>query len=470
MSRSDKHSKQKTSSKTSKGKKIFLSSLLVVLLALFGGYAYRSSYYSNHFLPKTYVEATDVSGLTTDQANKKLHDRFDAQTFSLTENGTEWKSYKKSDFGLQTDFSDELNAIKKGQNQWKWGIASFSAKENHSLKADVFDEEILAEQMESLQKELDTLNEDRKPTENATITKGEDGFSVKKEVVGDQLDTKQVATDVKENLLSGSDEVKLESYKKEPRITSDDENLKKEVDDLNQLAKINASYVINGETIQIPTETIADWLSYKDEKVALDQEKVQNYVNDLASKYNTSTNSSKFNSSKQGEVEVPAGTLSWTMDRESEAAALSEAILSGEDFTRSPIVQGSADPSQPLFDNTYIEVDLENQHMWYYKDGKVELETDIISGKPKSPTPKGVFYVWKKERDATLTGEDYSSPVDYWMPIDWTGVGIHDSDWQTTYGGDRWKTVGSHGCVNTPPEVMKALYNSVEVGVPVIVI
>src|SRR5699024_551050 len=176
----------------------------------------------------------------------------------------------------------------------------------------------------SLQKELDTLNEDRKPTENATITKGEDGFSVKKEVVGDQLDTKQVATDVKENLLSGSDEVKLESYKKEPRITSDDENLKKEVDDLNQLAKINASYVINGETIQIPTETIADWLSYKDEKVALDQEKVQNYVNDLASKYNTSTNSSKFNSSKQGEVEVPAGTLSWTMDRESEAAALSE--------------------------------------------------------------------------------------------------------------------------------------------------
>src|SRR5699024_1416645 len=234
-------------------------------------------------------EATDVSGLTTDQANKKLHDRFDAQAFSLTENGTEWKSYKKSDFGLQTDFSDELNAIKKGQNQWKWGIASFSAKENHSLKADVFDEEILAEQMESLQKELDTLNKDRKPTENATITKGEDGFSVKKEVVGDQLDTKQVATDVKENLLSGSDEVKLESYKKEPTITSDDENLKKEVDDLNQLAKINASYVINGETIQIPTETIADWLSYKDEKVALDQEKVQNYVNDLASKYNTST-------------------------------------------------------------------------------------------------------------------------------------------------------------------------------------
>lgn len=28
----------------------------------------------------------------------------------------------------------------------------------------------------------------------------------------------------------------------------------------------------------------------------------------------------------------------------------------------------------------------------------------------------------------------------YWMPVDWTGVGIHDSDWQPAYGGDLWKT------------------------------
>ncbi len=77
--------------------------------------------------------------------------------------------------------------------------------------------------------------------------------------------------------------------------------------------------------------------------------------------------------------------------------------------------------------------------MWYYKDGQLVLETAIISGKPATPTPTGVFYVWNKEEDATLTGEDYASPVDYWMPIDWTGVGIHDSDWQTEYGGDLWK-------------------------------
>lgn len=35
---------------------------------------------------------------------------------------------------------------------------------------------------------------------------------------------------------------------------------------------------------------------------------------------------------------------------------------------------------------------------------KSGLETDIVSGKPTTPTPAGVFYVWNKEEDATLKG------------------------------------------------------------------
>ncbi|HBR82388.1 MAG TPA: hypothetical protein DEA34_09985, partial [Enterococcus sp.] len=191
-------------------------------------------------------------------------------------------------------------------------------------------------------------------------------------------------------------------------------------------------------------------------------------------KYNTSTNDTKFKSTKRGEVTVPVGTYSWTIQTDSETEALKKAILTGQDFTRSPIVQGGTTADHPLIEDTYIEVDLENQHMWYYKDGKVALETDIVSGKPSTPTPAGVFYVWNKEEDATLKGTNddgtpYESPVNYWMPIDWTGVGIHDSDWQPEYGGDLWKTRGSHGCINTPPSVMKELFGMVEKGTPVLV-
>ncbi|MFZ2876070.1 MAG: L,D-transpeptidase family protein, partial [Enterococcus aquimarinus] len=208
--------------------------------------------------------------------------------------------------------------------------------------------------------------------------------------------------------------------------------------------------------------------------VTLDREKVYQYVTQLGADYNTSTNPSNFNSTLRGEVSVPAGSLSWTIAPDSETDALMADILAGEAFSRSPIAQGSANAGSPLFGATYIEIDMVNQYMWYYKDGKVMLETDIVTGKPTTLTPAGVFYVWNKARDEVLRGVNddgskYASPVDYWLPIDWTGVGIHDSDWQPAYGGELWRTVGSHGCINTPPGVMKELYEMVEVGTPVLV-
>ena len=56
------------------------------------------------------------------------------------------------------------------------------------------------------------------------------------------------------------------------------------------------------------------------------------------------------------------------------------------------------------------------------------------------------------------------------MPIDNTGVGLHDSPWQPKYGGDWYLAHGSHGCVNTPPKTMAKLFDLVAIGTPVIVI
>ncbi|KAF1304181.1 L,D-transpeptidase family protein [Enterococcus saccharolyticus] len=448
---------------------------LVVLLVLVAGYSYRSVFYDTHYLPKTFVEGTDISNLTVAEADKKLQDSYNSETFTLTDDKKEWKKINKTEFGLQTNFTDKLKKIQSEQNNWSWVTAYMSAKKEHSLGNSAFDEEKLAQTSEKIKTELDNLNADREPTKNATIAKGDDGFSITPEKNGTELDTAKIIDELKAAVSAGKNSLELESYKKVATVTADDENLKKELTELNNVAQVTGTYTINGESFQIPTENIMDWLIYEDGKINLDREKVYNYVSSLGDTYNTSTNSSQFNSTKRGEVTVPAGTLSWTIATDSETDALIADILAGADFTRSPISQGSTDSGSPLIGNTYVEVDLENQHMWYYKDGKVALETDIVSGKPSTLTPTGVFYIWNKERNATLRGTNddgskYAEPVSYWMPIDWGGVGIHDADWQPAFGGDLWKTRGSHGCVNTPPGVMATLYDSVEVGTPVIVI
>ena len=56
----------------------------------------------------------------------------------------------------------------------------------------------------------------------------------------------------------------------------------------------------------------------------------------------------------------------------------------------------------------------------------------------------------------------------YWLGFN-GGIGIHDASWRDDFGGDIYQGNGSHGCVNTPFDKVKTIYEHVEVGTPVYV-
>jgi lipoprotein-anchoring transpeptidase ErfK/SrfK len=453
---------------------IGLFSVLGVILVFISFYAYRSTYYTKHFLPNTHINSINVSNLTVQQANAKLKNTYSNQKLSIEENGKVWEEIAKSELGYKDDFSSDLSRLLNQQNAWSWGMTYVSAAEKQEIDPQATDHQKLDATIETVTNKLTDLNKERTQTQDATIEKSGNSFKIKPEVNGNAIDVTAAVQALKSSVKDGKNKIDLTEFQTKPKITSSDKKLTEQLNTMTAIANVKGTYSINGDTFQIPASAISSWLTYSDGQAQLDTTKVKQYVTDLGKKYNTSTNETKFKSTKRGEVTVPAGTYSWTIQTNTETEALEKAILAGKDFTRSPIVQGSTTADHPLIEDTYIEVDLENQHMWYYKDGKVALETDIVSGKPTTPTPAGVFYVWNKEENATLKGTNddgtpYESPVKYWMPVDWTGVGIHDSDWQPEYGGDLWKTRGSHGCVNTPPNVMKELFGLVEKGTPVLI-
>ena len=119
--------------------------------------------------------------------------------------------------------------------------------------------------------------------------------------------------------------------------------------------------------------------------------------------------------------------------------------------------------------NTYVEVNIGKQRMWYYKNGKLLVETPVVTGnKGSNDTPKGYFTMYQRARNTTLVGPGYASPVDYWMAFS-GGCGIHDASWRSEFGGSIYKGNGSHGCVNTPYNAVKTIYNNSDYGTPVIV-
>ena len=60
-------------------------------------------------------------------------------------------------------------------------------------------------------------------------------------------------------------------------------------------------------------------------------------------------------------------------------------------------------------------------------------------------TPPGVFGITYKARNATLRGEDYETPVNYWIPFN-GNIGLHDAVWRKSFGGDIYRITSYNVC------------------------
>ena len=120
---------------------------------------------------------------------------------------------------------------------------------------------------------------------------------------------------------------------------------------------------------------------------------------------------------------------------------------------------------------TYILISIKSQKLWYYKNGKLKLTANVVTGqKGKHDTPKGTYKILSKARSVYLVGPDYRSYVNYWMLINrGYQIGLHDATWRSSFGGSIYKYNGSHGCVNLPYSKARYLYNYAPLGTKVII-
>lgn len=169
------------------------------------------------------------------------------------------------------------------------------------------------------------------------------------------------------------------------------------------------------------------------------------------------------------DIIVKSETFGNYIDYKEEGKYLLNAIKNFKSETdRYPILKQK---EEVPFDKTYIELDKQNQKFYYYVDNELVLESDIVTGLPtkQRDTPTGIYFIINKAREANLVGETWDVDVDYWLGVTYTGVGFHDATWRNKFGGTVWKNNGSHGCINTPYDAMKKLYESVEIGTAVII-
>lgn len=270
-----------------------------------------------------------------------------------------------------------------------------------------------------------------------------------------------------------------------PEKRARDEDLQKKCEILNEYADESITYVFGDQTETLTFDTIMDWLKIKDGKVSVKEDKVQKYVRSLAEKYETRYMDRVFHTSLGTDVTFPAGLneYGYTILEDLEAQQLTQDILSGEPVEREPVYQYLGPWGDPLYlrrsgtddlAGTYVEVSISAQHMWYYIDGALFIESDVVTGDATlgQDTATGVFPLAFKESPATLRGGEgkkkYTTKVQYWMPF-YEGQGLHDAWWKTVFGGNEYMGNGSHGCVNLPSSVAEAVYNNIQPGTAIII-
>lgn len=449
---------------------------IFLALAVFLGLMF---YYRSNFPVNTWINGVYCTGKTVEQVNEELADAFgDAAVRIADADGNSWE-IAMSDAGIRPDYTEQLRAYINGISRFSW-LENMGDAVHGELAAQkfVWDDARLRECFEA----LPFVAQEREREEGVAVRYTEEGYVFSD---GNQrrLDQEKACAYLESCLKRGQTMVDLwEGACYTDLRDSNSDRVQREL--WRQICEFTdrcgrITYDMGAEQIVLTPDIAAHFLKTGSEggvplldaqgNAQLDEEAVRAWVEELARAYDTCGTEKAFEATRGETVSVKYGTYGTRLDVEAEEAYLLEALRadSGEAQVHVPayVQQGYVRGLDDIGE-TYIEIDMTEQKMYYYVDGEIALETDVVTGN-NGRTPAGIHFVYGKQRNRTLRGADYASFVKYWMPVN-GNIGIHDASWRNKFGGQIYKTNGSHGCINTPTDIMSQLYDMAEIGTPVI--
>ena len=455
-----------------KGLGIGFSIILLSLLAMYLGLA---RYYADGFSYETWINGIYCTGKGIDEVNDELLKQCDYAGLTIID--SDGKSYVVSaeDTGFTFDFKGVLSLYLEQQNPYLWIDNLIGGKKDRILEPDVqYDKDIY----ESIVNSFPFFSERDGETGRLEIVKGDKGYSLVNERLH-ILNKDKTREEIQNSFESLKPVLELESagcYENLPLTSEMLETLSlwKKLEDYQDCGII---YQFGDESYPVDAGVVCEFLLMDDAgnfvfdndgNLLTDEAKVYEFVDRLADEYDTVGGTRQFHATRGDIVTVEGGTYGNRIDRDAEKEYLLQAFLEKRKEVHEPAyTQMAAKQGKDDIGDTYIEVDMTNQMLYYYETGELKIETPVVTGNTslRRGTPTGTNYVYNKQRNRVLRGADYASPVKYWIPVK-GAIGIHDASWRSKYGGQIYMSNGSHGCINTPLEQVSQLYDMVEIGTP----
>ena len=472
---------------TRKSKKIILGICVTAAFALVVGlfsYIYVADH--NTLGRKISVYGLDVSKLTVPKAEQKILKTFQDRKVVFQEDGAEVYETTLGNLGYSLNADDLKSQLEELRKKRAADRHLLATQEDYKIQYQLNKDE---NQEKSVLVSGNFGDKERTASVDAAVQYDEKQkkYVMVNETQGNMIDEARLKAYVDQtldsvfqtDLLGGDVTVTMGTEVYQLPVSAQSEEMQNKLTNLNArldtYRNMTVTYTFGSETEVLDGSTIDSWLKIDGENISVDQDQAKAYVENLATNYNTIYVPRTFHTSYGSDVTVSDNEYGFQIDQEGELNQLLQDLETGTPVTRDPVysIAGMQRNGRDDLAGSYIEVSLDNQHLWLYKDGALVTETDIVSGAPtpERETMRGAWPIAYKASPYTLTSDQYgyNTTVTYWMPFVY-GQGLHDATWQSSFGGSRYKSgAGSHGCVNLPKDQAAIIYNAIDGGYPIII-
>ncbi len=475
---------QDRKAKKKKGLPIVVGTLIVVLVAgLIGGYLWVASSYALYYLPGTFINGLNMSGMTSLEAAHELERLMEGHHLDVYGRDRDGASVLIGTVSAEDVNYTCLNALElaeeilQDQSIWLWPeYVWFGGRVDHDVNSAVtYDKSLLTEAVLN----FDALQiENMQSPTNARISDysaDQGGYEILPETAGNWVVRGELrkALNAGDYFGGGSRQLDLEELGvyKTAEVTADDPDLMAALDTVNLWTSSYLSYNWVGTTVDVDGELISQWIHIDGKEApVLDEEAIAEFVKETASENDNYGMKLNFRTTLGEEKEISRSRYGWKTNRGETTENLVEMVRAGSREVCEPVYSeiGYGDPQYGIGDS-YVEIDLGHQHLYLYYKGEIVVESDFVSGNVAAgnTTPGGLYGVTYKTKDAVLRGDTYETPVKYWMPFN-GNIGMHDATWRSQFGGEIYLTSGSHGCINLPLSKAKQIYEYVAKHYPVV--
>lgn len=443
---------------------------MILLASVLAIYFLGCIYFTNHFFFHTFINGVDVSLKKYKDADGIIRKHLNEYKLEILERNGEVEYIYGREIGLR--INDKADIADPGQKQkpflwlrYAFGDNDYEVKGLYQYHMDKLEQRIKA---------LNCLNTDEVEPRNVSFKYISGAYKVIGEVYGNKIIRDRLNKAVGTSILTGRDTIDLNEQQcyQNPGYTLQSKKTAQTKSLLEKYTSAKVTYLFGDQNEILDGKTINKWLKVDaDLDVSINKYAVLLYIKGLSKRYDTVGITRSFRTSTGITIEVTGGLYGWKIDQEAEIEALTKHIENGEAIVKEPVyLQKAFLRGGDEIGDTYLEINITRQHLWFYKDGKLITHGPVVTGNPGRgfSTVLGTYMVVYKQKNATLVGPGYEAKVNYWMPF-FGGIGLHDATWRSSFGGSIYKRRGSHGCVNAPFPLAKTIFEHIEEGTPVII-